>query len=177
MPMRTLLLTLASLATAGTAGASSLENVIPGSNANSVSQFSCTHCPPLVVKKTSNYIVPDVAPGTERVERKEINGEMKLVRTEAWLGGSPVVFISKAPEEPVKAAQVEPEPQQLLPGVASAAADGVPADAPAAAIAVIDTTAKTGAVTTASMAEMGAVTPQNSHSQEVDLENFQLRLK
>jgi hypothetical protein len=109
------------------------------------------------------------------VERKEINGEMKLVRTEAWLGGSPVVFISKAPEEPVKAAQVEPEPQQL-PDVASAA-DSVPADAPAAAIAVIDTTAKTGAVTTASMAEIGAVTPQNSHSQEVDLENFQLRLK
>ncbi|OBZ92961.1 hypothetical protein ADU59_24280 [Pararhizobium polonicum] len=173
--MRTLLLTLASLAAAGTAGASSLENVIPGSNANSVSQFSCTHCPPLVVKKTSNYIVPEVAPGTERVERKEINGEMKLVRTEAWLGGSPVVFISKAPEEPVKAAQVEPEPQQL-PGMTSVV-DSVPADAPAAAIAVIDTTAKTGAVTTASMAEIGAVTPQNSHSQEVDLENFQLRLK
>jgi len=177
MPMRTLLFTVASLLAAGSASASSVEVVKTGQDANnSVSQLSCAHCPPPVVKKNTSYIVPEVAPGTERVELKEINGEMKLVRTEAWLGGSPVVFIIKASEEAVKAAQLEMAPAEHL--AKAPAADALPAEAEATAtLSIIDGTVKTGAVSTASMAGMAAVTPQDSHSQEVDLENFQLRLK
>jgi hypothetical protein len=57
-------------------------------------------------------------------------------------------------------------------------ADPLPAEAQAtAALPVIDGTVKTSAVSSASMAGMAAVTPHDSRSQEVDLENFQLRLK
>lgn len=175
--MRTLLFTVASLLAAGSASASSVEVVKTGQDANnSVSQLSCTHCPPPVVTKKTSYVVPDVAPGTERVELKEINGEMKLVRAEAWLGGSPVVFITKASEEAVKAAQLEMAPAEHL--ATAPAVDAQPAEPQATAtLSVIDGTMKTGAVSTASMAGTAAVTPQDRRSQEVDLENFQLRLK
>ncbi|MBP1859506.1 plant virulence effector HPE1-like domain-containing protein [Rhizobium herbae] len=174
--MRALLFTLASLAAAGTAGASSVENATSASDGDSISQLSCAHCPPPVVKKNTSYIVPEVALGTERVELKEINGEMKLVRTEAWLGGSPVVFITKASDEAIKAAQAKmPSAEHLA---KAATGDALPDEAEATAtLSVIDGTAKTGAVSTASMAGMATVTPQDSHSQEVDLKNFQLRLK
>lgn len=174
--MRALLFTLASLVAASTAGASSLENIISGEKVNSsISQLSCGQCPPLVVKKKSSYIVPDIAPGTERVELKEINGEMKLVRTEAWLGGSPVVFVNKASDADIKAAQASmPAPVHLA---TATTGNAFPVEAQATAtLNIIDNSAKTAAVTTASMADIAAVTPQDSQSQEVDLENFQLRL-
>lgn len=175
--MRTLLFTVASLFAAGSAAASSIEAVTTRQDAStSISQMSCAHCPPPVIEKKTGYVVPEVAPGTERVEVKQINGEMKLVRTEAWLGGSPVVFITKASEEAVKAAQAEMQPTEHL--AEAATTDPLPAEAEAtAALPVIDGTVKTSAVSTASMAGMAAVTPQDSRSQEVDLENFQLRLK
>ncbi|CAN7184240.1 plant virulence effector HPE1-like domain-containing protein [Pararhizobium sp. LjRoot238] len=174
--MRSLLFTIASLLAAGSASASSVEVVKAGHANSSVSQLSCTHCPPPVVTKKTSYVVPEVAPGTERVELRQINGEMKLVRTEAWLGGSPVVFITKASEEAVKAAQLEMAPVEHL--AKAATVDALPAEAQATAtLSIIDGTVKTSAVSTASMAGMAAVTPQDSRSQEVDLENFQLRLK
>ncbi len=174
--MRALIFTLTSLVAASTASASSLENVISGEHVNSsISQLSCGQCPPLVVKKRTSYIVPDVAPGTDRVELKEINGEMKLVRTEAWLGGSPVVFVSKATDLDIKQAHAAEESTGDL--ARAATADAQPAEAQATATpAIIDTAAKTSALSMASMAAPAVVTPEDSHSQEVDLENFQLRL-
>jgi hypothetical protein len=174
--MRALLFTLTSLVAASTAGASSLENVISGEHVNnSISQLSCGQCPPLVVKKKTGYIVPEVALGTDRVELTTINGEMKLVRTEAWLGGSPVVFISKASDDDIKQAQAKMPLAGDL--VKAATADVQPTRAQATAtLAIIDNTAKTSSLDVASMAGMAAVTPQDSQSQEVDLENFQLRL-
>ncbi|WP_428427748.1 plant virulence effector HPE1-like domain-containing protein [Pararhizobium sp.] len=174
--MRAVLLTFASLVAASTAGASSLENVISGEKVNrSISQLSCGQCPPLVVKKKTGYIVPDVALGTERVELKKINGEMKLVRTEAWLGGSPVVFISKASDADIKQAQAK-EPHEA--DMAKAATvDALPAEAQATAtVEIVDMAAKTASLDVASTAAITAVTPQDTPSQEVDLENFQLRL-
>ncbi|WP_426228891.1 plant virulence effector HPE1-like domain-containing protein [Pararhizobium sp. DWP3-4] len=174
--MRALLFTFASLAAASTAGASSLENVISGEKVNSsISQLSCGQCPPLVVKKKTGYIVPDVAPGTERVELKTINGEMKLVRTEAWLGGSPVVFISKASDEDIRQAQANSAPSFDLAKAATGDAPPVEAEAKAT-VEIVDMAAKTSSLDLASMAGPAAVTPQDSRSQEVDLKNFQLRL-
>lgn len=175
--MRALLFTLASLAAAGTAGATSIETVTAGQNVNnSISDISCGQCPPLVVKKKTSYIVPEVAPGTARVELKQINGEMKLVRTEAWLGGSPVVFINKASEADIKAAQATTPTQEHL--ATATTGNALPVEAQATAtLNIIDNTAKTAAVATASMADIASVTPQDNQSQEVDLQNFQLRLK
>lgn len=171
--MRAFLLTLASIAAAGAANATSVENIASGKDADSsIATFTCSHCPPPVVKKPS-YIVPQVAPGTERVELKEINGEMKLVRTEAWLGGSPVVFVNKASDEAIKAAQVDAAPAAIVGKTAAAGSLPVQAEA-TATVAIIDTASKTGALDHASM---GALTPEDSSSQEVDLQNFELRLK
>jgi len=175
--MRALLLTCASLAVASTAGASSLERVVSGEKINhSITQLSCGQCPPLVVKTKTSYVVPEVAEGTDRVELKEIDGEMKLVRTEAWLGGSPVVFISKASDDDIKEARAKIARGNDL--AKAAAADARPAEAQATANpAMIDSAAKTSSLTVASMAGTAAVTSQDNQSQEVDLENFELRLK
>ena len=168
----------ASLLAAGAAGATSIENVASGQDGNSsVSQLSCAHCPPPVVKKKSSYVVPTVAPGTDRVELKMINGEMKVVRTEAWLGGSPVVFV-RTSEAAIKAAKARIAPEGDLQGTRLAAVDATPVEAKAAAaVTIIDRAAMTGALDTASTADMAAITPQDGHSQEVDLQKFELRLK
>lgn len=175
--MRALLLTFASLAAASTAGASSLERVVSGEKINhSITQLSCGQCPALIVAKKTGYIVPEIAAGTERVELKEINGEMKMVRTEAWLGGSPVVFISKASDDDIKEAHAK----MTLSGdlAKTATAEILPVEAEATATPVmIDSAAKTSSLSVASLSGMAAVTPQDRRSQEVDLENFQLRLK
>ncbi|WEZ84207.1 plant virulence effector HPE1-like domain-containing protein [Rhizobium sp. 32-5/1] len=85
--MRHLVLTVSCVFAAGSAFASSIESVTTGTgDNNSIATVSCASCPPLIVKKKLSYIVPEVAKGTERVELKELNGKMKLVRTEAWLG-------------------------------------------------------------------------------------------
>ena len=127
--------------------------------------------------KKNLYIVPEIAEGTERTELKEINGEMKVVRTEAWLGGSPVVFITKATEDEIKAAEAKTAPQKQPVQAAVEAEKPAASEAAATTTTVIDTAAKTGALDTASMASMASLTPQDSRSQEVDLEKFELRLK
>ncbi|MGF6172551.1 plant virulence effector HPE1-like domain-containing protein [Ensifer sp. 4252] len=103
--MRLLLITTAVALAAGSAWASSIEAVVSGDAVNSsVASVSCAQCPPLQIKKKVTYVVPEIENGSEKVELKQINGEMKLVRTEAWLGGSPVVFVSKPSEDILKAA-------------------------------------------------------------------------
>ena len=181
--MRALLFTsaslfAASLFTAGAVGATSIENLASGESGNgSVSQLSCAHCPPPVVKKKSSYVVPEVAPGTDRVELKEINGEMMVVRTEAWLGGSPVVFVSTS-QAAIKAAEARIAPQGETPATRLAVVDPTPTEAKAiAAVTIIDRAATTGALDMAATADMAAITPQDGRSQEVDLQKFELRLK
>ncbi len=176
--MRALLFTFVSLASAGVASASSIENVTAAPTDNgSIAHFSCPDCTAPVVAKKNLYVVPEIAEGTERTELKEINGEMKVVRTEAWLGGSPVVFISKAPEDVIKAAEAKTTPQTQPMQAAATAEKPVKSEAAATTTPVIDTAAKTGALDTTSMASMASLTPRDSRSQEVDLEKFELRLK
>lgn len=176
--MRALLFTLASLASAGVASASSIENVTAGPTDNgSVAHFSCPDCKAPVVARKNLYVVPEIAAGTERTELKEINGEMKVVRTEAWLGGSPVVFITKATEDEIKAAEAKTAPSKQPIETATTAEKPINSGAAAVTTTVIDTAAKTGSLDTASMASMASLTPQDSQSQEVDLEKFELRLK
>jgi hypothetical protein len=61
--MRSLLITAALVLAAGTAAASSVEDVISGEAVNSsVATISCADCPPLQQKKNTSYIVPDLEP-------------------------------------------------------------------------------------------------------------------
>lgn len=101
------------LTLAGPALASSIEMVGATTKAGSIVVKSCTDCPaPKPVAHRDNYIVPTLKSGTQTVELKDINGQEKLVRTEAWMGGSPVVYISTPPKDeatqPAKAATAPP---------------------------------------------------------------------
>jgi hypothetical protein len=164
--MRSLLITAALTLAAGTASASSVEDVTSGTAINSsVATISCAQCPPLQPKKKVSYVVPELKPGTAKLELKEIDGEMKSVRTEAWLGGSPVVFVNKASEDVIKAAAMK--------------ADPAPAGAPAASVTAVtdvDRTAKTAAVGVVSRAEPVSASMAVSGSQKFDPSGFDLRL-
>ena len=99
--MRILLPTAALLLVAAPALASSIEPVTSRavSSGPSVETVSCDGCPPLKLReKGATYQVDAIEPGTQKVEIREVNGEKKLFRTEAWWGGSPAVYVSKAPE-------------------------------------------------------------------------------
>ena len=149
--MRTLLPTLAFALLAAPAFAGSIEPVAGATTAGSIEAISCEHCPALKPKlKASTYHVDDIAPGTQKVEIRDVNGERKIFRTEAWMGGSPVLFVNKAPAETV--AEVEK---------------------PAGANAV-DTGTQTGALDSGAAGQ--AATASMATSQEFDPSKFELRL-
>ncbi|MBB5571654.1 MULTISPECIES: plant virulence effector HPE1-like domain-containing protein [Rhizobium] len=107
--MRLLFLTLASVLAAGSAMASSIQPIDSKTetDGDSIIQQVCTDCPalkPQTVKK--DYVVPDLTPGTQSIVVRDIDGQKKVVRTEAWMGGSPVVFISKPTPEALQAAGI-----------------------------------------------------------------------
>ena len=86
--------------------------------AGSIETVRCTDCPALKPKlKGATYHVDAITPGTQKVEVREENGQRKIFRTEAWMGGSPVLFVSKAPAVTVEAADGD------LGGLAGAVAD------------------------------------------------------
>ncbi|MGG7516465.1 plant virulence effector HPE1-like domain-containing protein [Allorhizobium undicola] len=68
----------------------------PHLSGNSIDVIRCADCPAVAPKKPGGYEPPQLAPGTQTLEVRTVNGQKQLVRTEAWMGGSPVVFISKA---------------------------------------------------------------------------------
>jgi hypothetical protein len=124
------------VACASQASAGSIDPVATGSdNTTSVVTIGCEACPPLKpAKSKDSYVVRDLEPGTQTVEIREINGKMKVVRTEAWLGGSPVVFITSVPGQDNGATDVA---KQAMPPALDAVAGPVPE---------IDSTTTTSAV-------------------------------
>lgn len=154
--MRTLLPTLAFVLLAAPAFAGSIESVTAGAPSSSISMVRCEECPALKPKeKTSGYHVDAIEPGTQKVEIREQNGERKIFRTEAWMGGSPVLFVNKLPVEAVQAAETE-----------------TPQDENAAA-ETVDASAKTSAV--GAEASHDAVTADVAASREFDPGTFELR--
>ncbi|WFU09685.1 plant virulence effector HPE1-like domain-containing protein [Rhizobium sp. CB3090] len=106
--MRPLFLTLACVLAAGSAMASSIQPIDSKTETGggSIIDKVCTDCPalkPEAVKK--DYVVPELTPGTQSIVVRDIDGQRKVVRTEAWMGGSPVVFISKPTPEALAAAR------------------------------------------------------------------------
>ena len=105
--MRSMFLSAAFLLIAGSAMASSFlpMDSQTRTSGNSIDMKVCAACPPIkpvIAKK--DYVVPELPVGTQTMVIRQIDGEQKVVRTEAWLGGSPVVFISKASPEALTAA-------------------------------------------------------------------------
>ncbi|ABC89698.1 hypothetical conserved protein [Rhizobium etli CFN 42] len=114
--MRQIFLGAAILLMAGSAMASSIEVI--GKTAvraeGSIVTESCTSCPPLQAEQSRrDYTVPQLKPGLlQASEVRDIGGERKIYRTEAWMGGSPVLFVSKATPEALAAAEPSMPPSQ-----------------------------------------------------------------
>ncbi|MGF6253486.1 plant virulence effector HPE1-like domain-containing protein [Ensifer sp. LBL] len=173
--MRLLLITTVLGLAAGNAAASSIEAIASGTTDNaSVSTVSCADCPPLQSRKKVTYVVPTIANGDETIELKKINGEMKMVRTEAWLGGSPVVFVRKPSHEMIKTAAAETGGDAATVTVSNISNDQNPQVSKPEFLA-IDQTAKTAAVTPIS-ASMVAAPAAKDGSQDFDPSTLELRL-
>lgn len=64
---------------------------------NSIVTIGCAACPPLKEKSERNaYVAPVLGPEVQKTEIRDVDGSKEMVRTEALLGGSPVVYISTA---------------------------------------------------------------------------------
>ncbi|MDR6756184.1 hypothetical protein J2Y48_001474 [Mycoplana sp. BE70] len=157
--MRSLLPTVAFALLGAPALASSIEPIASGGKGQgSIQTISCADCPALKeTKRSKTYIVPDIEPGTQKVEIREVDGERKVFRSEAWLGGSPVIFVSKAPEE---------------------GTGNTEATDSAETGNIIDPEAKTGALETgsAAVAATAAAGSQEAGSRELDPSGFELRV-
>lgn len=166
-----LVLTAALVFASSTAFASSI-TVIGSTQATSTSivEKRCTDCSVAEAKAdNSSYRVPELTPGTQKMEIIDINGEKKLARTEAWFGGSPVIYVSKLPEwlAGEKAiAEIHPTTNgstEMQIEEAEASGDG------------IDIGAMTGAVDTPKGTEAGII-EASAGPQPLTLDTFQLRL-
>ncbi|RUL98656.1 plant virulence effector HPE1-like domain-containing protein [Rhizobium chutanense] len=125
--MRQIFFGAAILLMAGSAMASSIEVVgktAPRTEGSIVTE-SCADCPPLQADPTKkDYTVPELKPGVlQASEVRDVGGEKKIYRTEGWMGGSPVVFVTKATPEAMMAAAPSAAP-----------ADGIDMNAQTAAV-------------------------------------------
>ncbi len=85
------------------AGSAQAQSILPLSSdtqgtTTSMLSIRCQTCPPLKTADDGNYKVPVLKGAIQSVSMMEIDGEKKIVRTDAWMGGSPVVHISKLPD-------------------------------------------------------------------------------
>lgn len=174
--------------------ASSIDYVYtPPASAPSVTVLHCTDCPALKPDvRAVTYVVPDLMPGTDRTEIKDIHGEMKRVRAEAWLGGSPVTFVSKASDAEIRIARGEPAtpPLTILARAAGDAGGGVSAHTRMnVAVDAAMTTASLSPATAVSIASASVAQPAplsapaertpaagESSSHDFDGQSLQLRL-
>lgn len=123
--MRRIFFSAVFLLAAGSAMAASIDVIGPNTrNAGSILTETCDHCPPLQTEVTrKEYSVPELRAGTfQQAEVRDIDGEKKVYRTENWMGGSPVLFVSKA------------TPEQMLALAPPAPAEGIDNQATAAVI-------------------------------------------
>ena len=146
--MRLNILIIALLSSATMAQAGSIEAIRTGKDvARSVEKISCPSC---VRKPKKVESVVELTPGTQKIEIREVAGVRKIYRTESWLGGSPVVMVSKAlPDDAPVVAEAKPDDADKVATVPATISEQPAASAEAD---MIDEKSTTAAVT----ADMGA---------------------
>ena len=158
--MRTILIAAflaGSTAAIGTAGAGPLETFQPAEGGrNSIVALTCDDCP-APVDPDADKVAP-LAQGTQRVELKDVDGQMMVYTTEAWLGGSPVTIVRKATELDIAKYSAEPATNETAEApkvrvIEPVVAGMVGAPQPEAAI---DREATTGALTASAPAAFDA---------------------
>jgi hypothetical protein len=76
----------------------------------SVEFIRCDVCEPEVdADQKAEAAGPVLKPGEQKIEIRTVNGQKMIYRTESWMGGSPVVMVSKAPAS-LDAAVADTEP-------------------------------------------------------------------
>lgn len=125
-------LALFSLASVAHAGSVDSVTALPkGKPLESIVTIGCADCPAPAPKKNA-YAIPSLKPGQQKVELKMVNGEQKIFRTDAWVGGSPVTFVSPATKAEIAALE-KPAPTD-----SANAGDGVDLSAKTAAVGGIE---------------------------------------
>lgn len=168
--MRLTLLTLIVVASGASAQAGSIDMVKSGQDASkSIEHIRCDACVKKMEKKAAAAVI-ELAPGTQKIEIRDIDGVRKVYRTEAWMGGSPVVYVSKVigQDPPVVDEDKSDETTQETADTPAA----VTTSQPAAEADMIDEKSKTSAVT----ADMGANAKVAIKAAPFDPSKLQLRL-
>jgi cytoskeletal protein RodZ len=113
--MRFVTLTAIMTLSSSAAFAGSIDSVMTESNISpSQTLIICQNCPPPPKpQKVTRDDEPKWKPGAENIEIRDINGAKKRFSKEAWFGGSPVLFVTKAPGE----AGTDTAATQPMPGV------------------------------------------------------------
>jgi hypothetical protein len=169
--MRLTLLTLIVVASGASAQAGSIDMVKSGQdNSRSIEHIRCDTCIKKMEQKAAAAVI-ELAPGTQKVEIRDVDGVKKVYRTEAWMGGSPVVYVSKAvvQDPPVVADDKSDQTTQETADTPAAVTTSQPA---AAEANMIDEKSKTSAVT----ADIGANTKVAIKAAPFDPSKLQLRL-
>lgn len=167
--MRLDILVLALLSSAGIAHAGSIESIKTGQDSvRSVEKIRCDGCVPARSKEEAKAEIL-LAPGTQKIEIREVDGVKKIYRTEAWLGGSPATYVSKAlPDEQPAVAEAQPDATETV-----AETPVISEQPPVAAEAdMIDEKSTTSAVT----ADMGAEVKVEPKKAAFDPGKLELRI-
>jgi len=167
--MRVRIIVLALMSTATVAQAGSISVVTTGKDVpRSIERINCPTC--IAKPKKASQSVVELAPGTQKIEVRDVAGVKKVFRTESWLGGSPVVFVSKA--LPGQVPVIAESETKEVESVASAPATTSEQPAASAEANMIDERSTTAAVT----ADMGAKAKASVLPKPFDPSKLELRL-
>ena len=167
--MRLNILILALLSSAGAAQAGSIEAIRTGQDAaRSIEKIDCGSC--IRQEKKQAEAAIELAPGTQKIEIREVDGVKKIYRTEAWLGGSPAVYVSKAlPDADTAVAEGQPVVSEEIAATPAATTEQLPVPVEAH---MIDEKSTTSAVT----ADIGAEATVKPKTASFDPAKLELRL-
>lgn len=123
--MRSLVLLVTLMALPGTAFAGSFAKAGDiGIDAGSIQTIGAP-----APKPAAAPVDPSLGPGHELIRIAEVDGKQRIFRTEAWLGGSPVTYVTAATSADIAALKqrgidvASTKEQMMLPGVAVASSD------------------------------------------------------
>lgn len=176
--MRMILMTgMMSMLASAASAESSIDVITKDDAPHSIDFIKCTHCAPLKSKKAD---VPNITlkSGTQRIELKTVNGVLKVFRTEAWMGGSPVTYVSKASTDLMdrQTAEAVPAAEQEIQPLAIDKDTARTASAETGAEATVTIDKDTTSSTTADMSGDPAPAAEPKTAQAFDPQTFQLRL-
>jgi hypothetical protein len=97
MPSPALLLLMSIAATPAAAASIEAMSTVPAAQSTSIVTLGCLSCKAAEKPRLAVTTPSALAPGQQILTLQERHGKPVLLRTEAWMGGSPVTFVSLNP--------------------------------------------------------------------------------